>query len=67
LPINKEVDLLLRPHALIRTSLPTRPHKIRKASLDTQQEEIHAKVAELAASGKLTPRAGDRQSPAPKP
>ena len=49
----KEVDLLLRLHALDQDAFLANPDHARdpqgKAKLDTQQEEIHAKVAELAA------------------
>jgi hypothetical protein len=49
----KEVDLLLRLHALDQDAFLANPDHAKdprgKAKLDTQQEEIHAKVAELAA------------------
>lgn len=49
----KEVDLLLRLYALDQDAFLANPDHARdpqgKAKLDTQQEEIHAKVAELAA------------------
>jgi hypothetical protein len=48
----KEVDLLLRLHALDQDAFLANPDHAKdpqgKAKLDTQQEEIHAKVAELA-------------------
>jgi hypothetical protein len=48
----KKVDLLLRLHALDQDAFLANPDHARdpqgKAKLDAQQEEIHAKVAELA-------------------
>jgi hypothetical protein len=49
----KEVDLLLRLHALDQDAFLANPDHAKdpqgRAKLDTQQEEIHAKVTELAA------------------
>ncbi|HEY1471450.1 MAG TPA: hypothetical protein VGF61_20595 [Candidatus Acidoferrum sp.] len=49
----KEVDLLMRLYALDQDAFLVNPDHAKdpqgKAKLDTQQEEIHAKVAELAA------------------
>ena len=70
----KEVDLLLRLHALDQDAFLANPDHARdpqgKAKLDTQQEEIHAKVAELAAlKAKLDAIAPGESAkpPAPKP
>lgn len=70
----KEVDLLLRLHALDQDAFLANPDHAKdpqgKAKLDTQQEEIHAKVAELAAlKAKLDAIApGESAKPAaPKP
>jgi len=70
----KEVDLLLRLHALDQDAFLANPDHAKdpqgKAKLDTQQEEIHAKVAELAAlKAKLDAIAPGESAkpPAPKP
>ena len=70
----KEVDLLLRLHALDQDAFLANPDHARdpqgKAKLDTQQEEIHAKVAELAAlKAKLDAIVPGESAkpPAPKP
>jgi hypothetical protein len=70
----KEVDLLLRLHALDQDAFLANPDHTKdaqgKAKLDTQQEEIHAKVAELAAlKAKLDAIAPGESAkpPAPKP
>ena len=70
----KEVDLLLRLHALDQDTFLANPDHAKdpqgKAKLDTQQGEIHAKVAELAAlKAKLDALAPGESAkpPAPKP
>ena len=70
----KEVDLLLRLHALDQDAFLANPDHAKdpqgRAKLDTQQEEIHAKVAELAAlKAKLDAIAPGESAkpPAPKP
>lgn len=70
----KEVDLLLRLHALDQDAFLAKPDHAKdaqgKAKLDTQQEEIHAKAAELAAlKAKLDAIAPGESAkpPAPKP
>jgi hypothetical protein len=70
----KEVDLLLRLHALDQDAFLANPDHAKdpqgQAKLDTQQEEIHAKVAELAAlKAKLDAIAPGESAkpPAPKP
>jgi hypothetical protein len=70
----KEVELLLRLHALDQDAFLANPDHAKdpqgKAKLDTQQEEIHAKVAELAAlKAKLDAIAPGESAkpPAPKP
>jgi hypothetical protein len=70
----KEVDLLLRLQALDQDAFLANPDHAKdpqgKAKLDTQQEEIHAKVAELAAlKAKLDAIAPGESAkpPAPKP
>jgi hypothetical protein len=70
----KEVDLLLRLHALDQDAFLANPDHAKdpqgKAKLDTQQEEIHAMVAELAAlKAKLDAIAPGESAkpPAPKP
>jgi hypothetical protein len=70
----KEVELLLRLHALDQDAFLANPDHAKdpqgRAKLDTQQEEIHAKVAELAAlKAKLDAIAPGESAkpPAPKP
>jgi len=70
----KEVDLLLRLHALDQDAFLGNPDHTKdpqgKAKLDAQQEEIHAKVAELAGlKAKLDAIAPGESAkpPAPKP
>jgi hypothetical protein len=70
----KEVDLLLRLHALDQDAFLANPDHAKdpqgKAKLDTQQEEIHTKVAELAAlKAKLDAIAPGESAkpPVPKP
>jgi hypothetical protein len=70
----KEVDLLLRLHALDQDAFLANPDHAKdpqgKAKLDTQQEEIHTKVAELAVlKAKLDAIAPGESAkpPAPKP
>jgi hypothetical protein len=70
----KEVDLLLRLHALDQDAFLANPDHAKdpqgRAKLDTQQEEIHAKVTELAAlKAKLDAIAPGESAkpPAPKP
>ena len=70
----KEVDLLLRLHALDQDAFLANPDHAKdpqgRAKLDTQQEEIHTKVAELAVlKAKLDAIAPGESAkpPAPKP
>jgi hypothetical protein len=70
----KELDLLLRLYALDQDAFLANPDHAKdpqgKAKLDTQQEEIHAKVAELAAlKAKLDAIVPGESAkpPAPKP
>lgn len=68
----KEVDLLLRLYALDQDAFLANPDHAKdpqgKAKLDTQQEEIHAKVAEVAAlKAKLDAIAPGESAKPPRP
>jgi len=68
----KQVDLLMRLYALDQDAFLANPDHARdsqgKAKLDTQQEEIHAKVAELAAlKAKLDAIAPGESAKVPQP